>query len=301
MTVSLKIKVCLLTLFLLLYSTIAYAQDNNCKAFDFNLAPNYPAGLNSNSFTAADLNGDEKIDVVTVSYESKTVSLLRGDGVGGFTPPQNFPTEMSANRVTIGDLNRDGKLDLIAASSADNKMAVLLNNGQGGFSAPTVTAFPFSVYEINDLKVADFNGDGNPDVAGVSRQNLGIFLGNGQGGLSLNTTLRWNGYNGEIAVGNFNNDNIADLAVTGEGFSTAWEFGVVLGNQNGGFILNNRYSLTGKPTGIEVGNFNGDNLTDVVISAYYPYFDSTPQLFFWSLGLETAAADCMPERKFNFL
>src|SRR5687768_7614189 len=124
-------------LFLLLTGAApVLAQTTNCQTLDFNLAPNYQTGQYSYAFAAADFNDDQKIDVVTTNYSTPTVSVLFGDGVGGFTPPQDFASEISVNTVTTGDLNRDGKPDVIAASSGNNKITVLLGNGQGGFSAP---------------------------------------------------------------------------------------------------------------------------------------------------------------------
>ncbi len=257
-----------------------YGQTTDCKPFDFNLAPEYQAGPNAFSFASADLNGDGIAEVITPNSDAQTVSVLYGDGAGGFAPPRNFPTGTAVNTATAGDLNGDGKLDLIAAYFSGSKIVVLLNDGQGGFSAPAVTTFPSNVSEFYNLKAADFNGDGKADVAGVTRTNLNFFLGNGQGGLALNTTLPWIGYKSEMVVGNFNNDSMADLAVIGGDYPTNWELGVMLGNSSGAFAFNNRFPVTNQPSGIVIGEFNGDGLTDVAVAANYPYQNSTPQTFF---------------------
>lgn len=282
------------------FSFVANAQTSNCKPFDFNLPTNYQSGPNASSLVSADINGDGKIDVITPNYNDNTVSVLFGDGAGGFFPPQSFPTETGVTTLARGDLNRDGRLDLVGASVTSNKLVVLLNNGQGGFSAPAVTTLPSNIYQFYNLKIADFNGDANPDVAGVTETNLNIFLGNGQGGLALNTTFTWNGDGAEIVTGNFNNDSLADFAVTGGDFGDPFEFGVVLGNSSGSFVLNNRYSLPNEPSGITAGDFNGDGLTDVVIASNYPYQNNTPQTYYLQLWSGNGTGSFTAGTKINF-
>ncbi|HEX8196280.1 MAG TPA: FG-GAP-like repeat-containing protein, partial [Pyrinomonadaceae bacterium] len=241
-----------------------------------------------------------KTVVLTPNNDSKTVSVLYGDGAGGFLPPQDFPTEISVSAVTAGDLNRDGKLDLIAGYTSGNRIVVLLNNGQNGFSAPSVMTFSPNGYGFVSLKAGDFNGDGNLDVAGMTRTNLYIFLGNGQGGLELNTTLPWNGAQNEIVVGKFNNDNLTDFAVTGGDFGSPWEFGIILGNSSAAFTFNNRYTLPNQPSGIVAGEFNGDGLTDLVVASNYTPQNSTPQTFYLQLWTGNGAGAFTAGAKVNF-
>lgn len=259
------------------------AQTSNCKPFDFNLAVSYATSPNAYSSATADINGDGRIDVITANYDYRTVSVLFGDGAGGFLPPQDFPTEINITAVAAGDLNRDGKPDLVTAYVTGNKIAVLLNNGQGGFSAPTIIQMPQNVFGFYKLKIADFDGDGNSDLVGISETNLHIFLGNGLGGFAINTSLPWKGDAADLVVGNFNNDNLSDLAITSTHYSVPWEFGIILGKAGGGFIINNRFSLPDEPSSIIAGEFNGDALTDIVLGLNYPYQNSTPQRFYLQL------------------
>jgi hypothetical protein len=275
-----------LLFFITLFSiTFVRAQGDTCKPFDFNLAPEFKVGQNIFAFGSADFNGDGFADIFTPSQNGQNFSIMFGDGAGGFAPAQVFSTgTQSTNIFTAGDVNNDGKTDLIGVSSGSNfntnKLVALLNNGQGSFLAPVITDLPNTVIEFYHLKVADFNGDGKADVAGLTRTNLNFFLGNGQGGFSLATTLQWNGNGNKIVTGNFNNDSITDLAVTGGDFGNPWELGIALGTPGGTFSFNNRYTLSGQPSGIDVGEFNRDGITDIVITANYPYANSTPQTRF---------------------
>ena len=273
-----------LFIFILLFNSVSsLAQTSGCSSIDLNLASKYQTGQYAYNMRAADLNEDGNADLVTPN--GNTISVLYGDGAGGFAPPKNFsPGIQSVTTVTVGDINRDGKPDLVAASSGstfnNNKIVVLLNNGQGGFLAPILNDLPNNVIEFYDLNIGDFNGDNNLDVVGLTRTNINFLLGNGQGNFALNTTIQWNGNRNGLVVGNFNNDAYADVAFTGGSFGTPWEFGITLGTSGSSFIINNRYNLTGQPSGIESGDFNTDGQTDIVISADYTYSNSTPQTHF---------------------
>jgi hypothetical protein len=98
--------------------------------------------------------------------------------------------------VRIGDLNNDGKPDIVVAAfdaARNNQVDVLLGHGDGTFAAamPTVLsggqADPAPV-----ITIADFNGDGNPDVAYfLPGAFSGILFGAGDGTLptQLNMTV----------------------------------------------------------------------------------------------------------------
>ena len=84
-----------------------------------------------------DVNGDGKPDLAVANYGSNTVSVLLGNGAGGFGAKTDFATGTGPHSVAIGDLNGDGKPDLAVANDGSNTVSVLLGNGAGGFGAKT--------------------------------------------------------------------------------------------------------------------------------------------------------------------
>jgi hypothetical protein len=64
---------------------------------------------------SADLNGDGKADIVTTNLDGESVTILLGDGHGGFheAPGSPVKTAPAPWAVEIADVNRDGKLDLV--------------------------------------------------------------------------------------------------------------------------------------------------------------------------------------------
>ena len=111
-------------------------------------ATSYPAGANPQAIVAADFNGDGHLDLVTANPGSHSVSVLLGDGAGGFGVAINSAgtTNDAFERasVTVADFNKDGKLDLATAMYGDDengyfgRLDVWLGNGDGTFQSPPV-------------------------------------------------------------------------------------------------------------------------------------------------------------------
>ena len=155
----------------------------------FSLASSPGVGLNPSSVTAADVNGDGKMDLICANNFTNTLSVLTNNGSGGFvlasSPVVGFFGPIS---VTAADVNGDGKVDLICANFANSGiLSVLTNNGVGGFvlaSTLNVGARPGSV------TTADVNGDGKVDLicANLGDNTLSVLTNNGSGGFALAST-----------------------------------------------------------------------------------------------------------------
>jgi len=108
------------------------------------------------------LNGDGKPDLAVANFNPTTVSVLPGNGAGGFGATTDFTTGANPQSVALGDLNGDGKPDLAVANYIANTVSVLLGNGAGGFGAKTDFATGTSPVSV---AIGDVNGDGKPDLA----------------------------------------------------------------------------------------------------------------------------------------
>ena len=75
----------------------------------------------------ADVNGDGKLDVISANTGDNTVSILLGNGSGGFTAAQGSPFAAgnAPFAVVVGDFNGDGRPDL-AAADVVGQVTVLL-------------------------------------------------------------------------------------------------------------------------------------------------------------------------------
>jgi hypothetical protein len=212
----------------------------------FTAGPLTPVGALPSRMVAADLNGDGKLDLAACGLY--TVALL-GTGDGNFQVTAGSSLQQAPATCIVTDLNNDGKPDLVAAYQAGSVIGVSLGKGDGTFQ----DRVDYSIYESPgsalDAVSADFNGDGNVDIAIVnSAANVVLIaFGNGDGTLQPQTvvsTPEMQGSGTRPRAGDFTGRGKVDLAVQGNlleilpgnGDGT-FEEGVVYGNERSTILL----------------------------------------------------------------
>lgn len=139
-------------------------------------------GTGPQGIAAADLDGDGHLDLVTSNNTAGTLSVLPGDGNGGFGSPSSVPAGMSLpTRLKLADVNEDGRQDaVIVAPGTPGRVAVLLGDGAGGFGTASLLS---AGANLTSASVSDLNGDGHADlVASSSGSNeVVVFEGDGTG------------------------------------------------------------------------------------------------------------------------
>ena len=155
----------------------------------FAQAPNSPfsAGTAPFALVVGDFNGDGHLDIATANQGSNNVTVLLGNGAGGFTAAAGSPFSagVSPDTLAVGDFNGDGIQDLAVPGFTTNNVAVLLGNGSGGFTTDPNGPFPVGTHPFA-VAVGDFNGDGFDDIAATNYNgaNVTVLLGNGSGGFT---------------------------------------------------------------------------------------------------------------------
>lgn len=123
----------------------------------------------SESITAADLNGDNKPDLIVGNSDS-TASILINSG-SSFSLGNSVPLASPSAGMVTADFTLDGHLNLASADGANdstpstNSITVAQGVGDGTFLTPTQFA---TGNQPAGMVVADFNGDGKPDLATVN-------------------------------------------------------------------------------------------------------------------------------------
>ena len=123
-----------------------------------------------------DFNGDGALDLMLGPGYYQQFQPFLGRGNGAFDAGPTYQAGGNRNPAAA-DFNRDGKLDVICSDSwrPGGVLSVLLGDGGGGLAAPQ----SFQVGETTidrRLIVADFNGDGYPDVAAAIGEKLCVVL-----------------------------------------------------------------------------------------------------------------------------
>lgn len=174
---------------------------------------------------SADFNQDGKPDVVTTNLDGNSVTILLGDGKGGFHQPPGSPfaTGPAPWAVAIDDIDKDGNLDLVTIPYApevkDPKqigVSILLGNGKGGFAPMPGSPLPLEGCRGPDrVATGDLNGDGFRDivVSCAESNSLVLFLGSRNGTFQASSrevkNLGWSG----LAVADLNGDRKDDIVV----------------------------------------------------------------------------------------
>jgi hypothetical protein len=229
-------------------------------------------GFSPYVLVTGDFNNDTQLDVAVGNNRANNIGVFLADGSRSFARLTSYTTGDGSqpHSVTIGDLNNDGCADIVTANYGTDNIGVFFGNKNGNFDSITIYSTgngsaPYSVV------VADLNNDHNLDVVATNSEtnSIVILFGCGNGTFASEVTYSTGAYSSpySVAISDFNNDNISDIAVANPGISNIL---LLYGHGNGTFGNETSYSLGYDylPYSIAVIDLNQDNWMDIVIACY---------------------------------
>jgi hypothetical protein len=230
----------------------------------------YSTGTKPFSVAIGGFNKDTILDLVVVNAGDNNVMILLGGTNEAFVKQTMLPTiDGSRPRsFAIADFNNDNQMDICIANSGINSIGVFIGHGNISFANHMIysTGLYSSPYS---LAVGHFNNDTRLDivVTNYGSDNVGIFIGCGNGSFSNQTTYSTgsSSFPYSVAVIDFNNDTILDIVVANYGNN---KLGVLLGYGDGTFANIILFSMEygSHPFSVVVGDFNSDRKVDLAVA-----------------------------------
>ncbi len=187
----------------------------------------YPVGQAPVAVAAGDWNKDTNVDLLVANAGSQDVSVLTGNGLGGFTASSPIALGVTPTAIAVTDVDLDTNLDLVIGHAGGvlviyggptprpslnlplaAPVAAVAVSGANPLVAVTMTAGALTVFKtdglggliasvsglavnggLRTLLFEDVNRDGNSDVIVDRAADLGLLTGDGLGNFSAVTSI----------------------------------------------------------------------------------------------------------------
>ncbi len=210
---------------------------------------------------AADINGDNILDIVTVNSGTRDATVFLGQGGGSFGSPRAFRTttdfdSSGATVLVLADINGDSRLDAVTANASS--VTTLANLGGGLLAGSQIT----SGYAGQSVGVGDLNGDGRLDYAEPRSAAVTTFVQtpNGQfSNIGFNSLVQTPTH---VDIGEFTGDSNLDVVAISS--SSMFFFS---NTGTGTLTAGQSSSTSGTVQSCVLGDVTGDMELDIVMAS----------------------------------
>ncbi len=166
----------------------------------------------------------------------------------------------------IADLDQDGDMDILIANEHRPNI-LLINDGKGNFTNESADRIPQVSHDSEDIGIADFDGDGDPDIIIVSEDDKvnELYLNQGDGTFTnAGDRIPVTGTSNSVVVFDINNDGAIDILIGNNGQNN------VLINDGTGHFKDESIERFGKFTDVTqdltLGDIDNDGDPDLLIA-----------------------------------
>jgi hypothetical protein len=129
-----------------------------------------------NDLQLSDFNGDGFIDIVVASRDPNQTTIFINNGDRTFSRDDGFGFDREPLYLAVGDLDGDSDIDIVVITEDEPlvDINILWNNGDAEFT--TSVSYHLTNDNAYSPVIGDFNKDGNPDIAVVSRERSNVSI-----------------------------------------------------------------------------------------------------------------------------
>lgn len=245
----------------------------NANATGTQITVNVPAGVGS-IFPITVRNHANNLQASSLTSLTPLFNLLNSPPLSilerNYKHLPFISTGDGAEALSIGDMNNDGNPDIVVSNRNAFTVTILLGDGLGNFPLQnSISAGSGSTPFAGKNVIADFDSDGELDIAVINDDDeLSILLNNG-GGVFTPTYLSTGGsIAADLISGDFNQDGKIDLIITNYGFAPMTNNIRILLNNGSGTSFTSTTIDPGagiSPAELAVGDFDEDGDLDAVV------------------------------------
>lgn len=241
----------------------------NRQAGNFQPPTLLPAGSEPWAVRLDDSTGDGILDILSANQSTGTLVVFPNSGNGQFLDGLSTSIGYATNDMGVGAFGGSAHgVALLGVQSS--KLTLLRSNGNGTFQTPMSSDAGTSP---DSLVVADFNVDGRPDLAIThapctptqeSCASVGVLLGNADGTFQTQRFTAVSGWPRGIVSGDFNVDNLPDVAVADSANNRVLVF---RGTGSGAFLTPTAYAAPFAPGRLFLADVDRDNIKDLLVTS----------------------------------